>query len=485
MGSLSASGARIRGDDYQHIFAWYQALRGLQSESDITSIGIEDPDAGNVDDVTVYRRRGLNEFYQVKSSVDARQAVNITWLTSPSPANGPSMLQRFHKAWINLTLNGRRAKLGLVTNRLADPNDPVIVFRDGRDGTLAARLAQVSPGTDAGKARFKLATHLGLQEDELLEFLRYLRFTMGKLDADWEEQAALLMYSLGLRNDAVAIQAGIATVRGWVTGGKRRLTVEEIRKEVDSLNLQVGESSALLLIQAIDRDPMSESATVALDWVDLYMGDEPRTRRRLHDDALWNSRLRIEVREAAREVRTKGYRSVLVHGHMRLPTWFTVGTEFAETADFEVISFQRAEPWSSTGNIANFPVTVTVDRALGSGSDLAIGLSLSTEISEDVLHYLSQRVTTVGRYICITPKDAPSNQSIRNGSEARGWAFQARNLVRNVVRQYRPWKLHVFLATPHGAALLLGHIWDRMPLTQLYEDQGASKGYVPSFLIPN
>ena len=48
-----------------------------------------------------------------------------------------------------------------------------------------------------------------------------------------------------------------------------------------------------------------------------------------------------------------------------------------------------------------------------------------------------------------------------------------------------PRKLHVFLATPHGAALLLGHLWDRMPLTQLYEDHGASKGYVPSFLIPN
>ena len=29
---LSASGARIRGDDYQHLFAWVQVLRAIQIE---------------------------------------------------------------------------------------------------------------------------------------------------------------------------------------------------------------------------------------------------------------------------------------------------------------------------------------------------------------------------------------------------------------------------------------------------------------------
>ncbi len=70
---LSASGARIRGDDYQHLFAWIQVLRAIQVESGIVEVGIEDPEAGNADDVTVYMDGREREYYQVKSSVDARE----------------------------------------------------------------------------------------------------------------------------------------------------------------------------------------------------------------------------------------------------------------------------------------------------------------------------------------------------------------------------------------------------------------------------
>jgi SMODS-associated and fused to various effectors sensor domain len=57
--------------------------------------------------------------------------------------------------------------------------------------------------------------------------------------------------------------------------------------------------------------------------------------------------------------------------------------------------------------------------------------------------------------------------------------------VRVLVRKYRPTKIHLFLATPSSGALLLGHLWDRMPPTQLYEDLGPVGGYCPSFIIPN
>ena len=81
---LSASGARIRGDDYQHLFAWIQVLRAIQVGSDIVEIGIEDPEAGNADDVTVYRDGRGREYYQVKSSVEAREAASVEWLMNPS-----------------------------------------------------------------------------------------------------------------------------------------------------------------------------------------------------------------------------------------------------------------------------------------------------------------------------------------------------------------------------------------------------------------
>ena len=132
---LSASGARIRGDDYQHLFAWIQVLRTIQVGSQISDIGIEDPEAGNADDVTVYAEDGKREYYQVKSSVDSREALGEEWLMNPSRADGPSIIQRFHRLWA--AADGQRPKLTLVTNRLPSHGDPILSRRDGRDGTVA------------------------------------------------------------------------------------------------------------------------------------------------------------------------------------------------------------------------------------------------------------------------------------------------------------------------------------------------------------
>src|SRR5271167_2583619 len=49
--AVSASGARIQGDDYQHLYAWWQALRLLTPRTDVTLIEVEAFSAGNVDDV--------------------------------------------------------------------------------------------------------------------------------------------------------------------------------------------------------------------------------------------------------------------------------------------------------------------------------------------------------------------------------------------------------------------------------------------------
>src|SRR6266508_4519852 len=49
----SASGARLAGDDYQHLVAWCWTLRALLPGRAIAAIEVEAPDAGNVDDVVL------------------------------------------------------------------------------------------------------------------------------------------------------------------------------------------------------------------------------------------------------------------------------------------------------------------------------------------------------------------------------------------------------------------------------------------------
>lgn len=485
MNNLSSSGARIRGDSYQHMVGWIQVLRAILPNSGVLEIGIEDPDGGNADDVTVYKADGRHDFFQIKSAVDGQKTACVAWLMEPSKTGGPSIVQGLFNVWKRYKSSGSEVRITFYTNRPAAADDNFIALRDGISGTVSKRLKQASSGA-AKSLKKKLVTHLSTTEEELFAFLDHLSFKIGRLHDELWEEAKLLMYVGGFRFDDEAITLGESIVRGWVTGGKRRLTMDDIQNEIKHL-LRPGElPAASLLIQAIDRDLIWEAATVALDWVDLFDGDEPRTRRVIQDSNHWNTKFRKEIQDAAKSMRSRGETRVLVRGYMRLPTWFTVGVELGRTAGFdEVVSFQGNLPWSSKGDVEKYPVEMICDEKLSDKNEMAISVALSVDPTRDVKHYLESFSNDIGKYICIAPAIGTGNTIIKNEKEARQWAYNVRDMIRNIVREYHPSKIHLFLAVPHGAALLLGHLWDRMPPTQLYEDLGALSEYFPSFLIPN
>ena len=480
---LSASGARIRGDDYQHLFSWCQVLRAVIGESNITKIGIEDPEAGNADDVTVYMEDGKCEYYQVKSSVDARNTVGTEWLMESTKSGGPSIVQGFYRLWAG-ERGEHKPRITLVTNRILPAADTLLSLRDGRDGTVARRLQNAETKSKVGTVRMRLAEHLGVTEDEVVLFFHDLRFKLGRTNDDWAELAKERMYMASLRHDEGAVAQGVEIVRGWVTGGRREITTAELWRAVEPLKQPGNSPTASILVQAIDRDPVPEAATTVLDWVNLFPGSEPRARHQPSDSALWNDKFRPELRQAARDLRLQGHTHVLVKGHMRLPTWFAVGVELGKTAGFEVSSFQGQTVWPSVGNLSDVAIG-NVTTTLGLGKDLAVGIALASDPSPDVLEYLRDWQINVGKYVCVRPTNGPNNQAISNAAEARGWAYGVRDAIRRLVQEYRPGQIHLFLAGPHSAILLLGHLWDRMPRTQIYEDLGSTKGYAPSYLIPS
>ena len=71
---------------------------------------------------------------------------------------------------------------------------------------------------------------------------------------------------------------------------------------------------------------------------------------------------------------------------------------------------------------------------------------------------------------------------ITSSAHATATAVGIRDVVRQLAREHGAQRLHLFLAVPHGLALLLGHLWDRMPPTLVYEDLGAGNAYQPAFL---
>lgn len=335
---LSPSGARIRGDEYQHLFAWCQVIRAISIDSDITKIGIEDPKAGNADDVTVYMKDGKCEYYQLKSSVDAHQTAGLEWLIKPSNSGGPSIIQGFYDLWANKQ-DKYKPKITLVTNRLPLQTDQLMSMIDGQSRSVARRLQHAKPKSKDGKIRSELAQHLKITEDILVLFLRDIKFMLGKTNEDLILLVQSFMLASGLHHDRNAVSQGVDIVRSWVTEGKREITIAELKQAIKPLKQLDSLPTASILVQAIDRDPMPENATIALDWVDSFPGREPRVRHLPSDPTLWNGRFRLELQLAAQKLRSQGHAHVLVRGYMRLPTWFAAGVELCKTAGFEVSSF--------------------------------------------------------------------------------------------------------------------------------------------------
>lgn len=480
--AISPSSARIQGDDYQHLFAWYQALRLLGPDRDVRRIEVESSGAGNVDDVVVRGRDCPDEYIQVKYSVDARRPISSDWFTTPLTPTGRSPLQRFYRSWEQLRAGGTEPAMTLFTNRALDPTDPLLCLRDGRRAVLGPRLAEEAAGSAAGRGRARWAAHLGVSEAELLGLLTHLSLRTDQ--GSWSglvEAVSDRMRSVGLRARDVDVETGVAAIRSWVSRGLRAIDRDTLEDEIRRRALQDGPPYSTLLVEAVDHAPWFDDACRRLDWVALFEGDEPRARRQLRDPSLWSAKLRPEMVAAARSLKAAGADRVFVRGAMRLPLWFLAGAELPDVRGHRVGCLQHGAWWTSEASPRPFEVE-SVWTALGLGPELAVGLSVANQIGEDVLAHCTRQALPVSDYVDIAPASGVGAEAIPDGASALGWALATRNAVRVAVRRSAAPKVHLFMSGPAGGALLLGHVWNRVGPTLVYEDVGA--GYAPTFTIP-
>lgn len=481
--TLSPSGARLQGDDYQHLVSWYHALRMLLPGSDVTAISMEVRGSGIVDDLNVHRRDGNDEYYQLKFSVDASNPIDNAWWIHPSDSGGPSILKRFWDSFQRLRKPGYVPRLALYTNRPTDSRDPVLKLRDGLHGCLGTRLRGEGPRSEAGKRRKQWADHMVIPEDALLEMLDHLALYTDQ--GPWSSlvtSVADRMAACGLKFDERSIEQGMLACHNWVKLGTTRIDRAMLEAEIRKRSL-LGEAPwVTFVVQAIDRHPWAADAQATVDWVDLYDGERPEERVRLKDPALWNSRLLPELREAVTKLEAARCDRIMIRGHMRLPTVFMVGRSLPEVRGFHLACMQRQERW--TTEVKRAEVQVFAEREeLDLGNELAVGVSVARNLGRDVIAYAREAKLPIKRFVHLHLEEAHA-QAMSGASEALGWALAVRDRIADELRETRARKIHLFLSTPAGAALFLGHFWNRIGATQLYEHVDAQTGYEPAFFVP-
>lgn len=475
------SGARLLGDDVQHLIVWYHALLTQNPKHPIAELRVEAADAGNVDDLTITFASGQREYWQVKASVEATALLNEKWLFE-SDGKAPSLLRRLHRSWADLTKDDVHPSLVFATTRAIDPADPVL----SRRSTTDCRLFQFLSADGAAADRKRWADHLGVSEPELMRFLEDLKILHGQSEPEWRHKVRDAGIASNVKVDEHSIARGMQQVRDWVKAPRRTLSAGDISASLTALNLFCSPTSALLVVQALEHDPRAATADAFTDWISLFDGSDPRERRFFRDPGLAKGQVRADLRQVRSTLRGLGRSSVVVVGTMRLPMWFATGTELGANAGFVVSAYCGTELWSATTTPAPGPQILVTSCSAGVGElvpELAVSVSVSTRIESDVDDYIAASLPGV-EHLALSVQ-TPGRLSVPDAAAAVRIAVEARDAVRDAVRSVRPHRVHLFLATPAAIALFLGHWWDRMPPTTVYWDGGVAGYYRPALDVVN
>jgi SMODS-associated and fused to various effectors sensor domain len=479
----SPSGARLAGDDFQHVFTWLTAMRCLIRGSNVARVEFEVREAGNVDDVVVHHNDGSTIYHQVKFVVDQREPLTYEWFITPSRPGGATPLQRFYNSFTTLGSAGSPPDMVLYTNRAtAGSSDPLMRFVGGLDDRLVPRALAQGRDTETGRALTEWSVHLGVDEEELASLLGSLRIRAGEQSVrSLQERCQEVMGMLGLRSDLAAVLTAVGAVRSLIEEGQRCLDRESVTALVEAMGLPSAPPRATLLIQCLAPDPWPDASTVAVNWIQLFIGEEPRSRRQLIDPSGWENRLRPELRTAVADVQAQGYNRVLVTGSYRLSVATVVGAEMPRVAGFHLARRQGSgEEWSSDGPRTRLHLRRST-RDLGSGADIAVAVAIATDLADDVEAYCREALPSVSELVVLSTPDGPGHNALRDASAARGATDALIAGLRAEGR--RAATLHLFQAVPSGLSLLMGHAWNRMPETQLYDDLNSPAGYTPTFRL--
>ncbi|HVV74622.1 MAG TPA: SAVED domain-containing protein [Mycobacteriales bacterium] len=477
------TGVRIAGDRYQWLLAWLECVVLLRDQqtgapNPAVAVGVEVDDAGNVDDIVVYRFRPPHSYKQVKYAVDATSPVNTAFVTAPSQTGGPSILAKLVSAWQKLTADGDPVELALVTNRAPDPDDDLVSKRDARTRLLVPRGEGGGPGSKLGKARMAWANAAGVGDEELLQLLRVLEFDLARDRQHVENLAQLTMLLAGLRDDDQALSLATDWIAGQVVAGARTLTAEAIAAAVDELDLRAAAARTIVSIATLQQDPLAAQARHTLDWVDRFDGETSFDKRKPRPPSTWQE-LHDDIDALASACH--GDRSIAITGTLRLAPAFAVGAALRMVTNTDVAVVQRGQLWTSDAAY-DAPARPEVRETLISqGADLAVAVAVAADPTDEVVDYLREADIPVDRLVVLSFGNGPRDNLVQSPGHACALAIGIRDEVRRWARQHP--RVHLFQAGPMGLALLLGHRWNRVAPTIVYEDLGHVGGYEPAFNI--
>lgn len=502
-----AVAARIYGDDYQAIVFWRAASKMLLKEDSIEAVEIESNDVKSLDDVVVHHAAGwcddsgrpvLTEYFQVKFHVDYRGSLSAEALIDPAFINASkvSFLQRAQSAWRKFGREGIR--IVLYNTWCIDATDGLGDLVNGVDGRIQTeKWRGVTDRTKLGKIRAKWCKHLSCGEEELDAFLSSVRIVQGSTLAYARDDLKHKLKLAGLKtfaNESV-LDRYAAIARSFIVSGTSRISRDRLVRVCKATGVWDGgpvkrSAGRKLAIRSYKKGTSGFETwgDARLDLLDQFNGRIPKP------GVDWTDDIASRAVEFVDKNLTPGT-SVMIW----LPAHYTiaalVGYIFDARSGVNVTLKQTGVyGWSDwmmplpSGQCSKDSCLCKCDVEIDDqGNDLAVAISVTHEIAEDVEAYISDSGISVLALRSLSLGCC--------GSASVSGPESAAHLIDDIVcliRRFRTerkcrGKIHLFYSAPSSMVFMLGQRLRGLGAIQLYEhdfESGLGTSYTPSISLP-
>lgn len=482
------SGARIGGDDYQHLYSWYLMLQLLDDRRDYDHVYVEHPKAGSADDVTLHPKSGgriAARYYQVKWHRTAAGQYDFESFMQVKKPSVTSLLQKLFESWKDLKDRGD-AEIWLVSNWPA-ASDLGEFIREGYE--LDESFHVKGPRSKVGKVRKRWCDTVKADAHEVAEFCRSLRLRLGfGSTRDLEENIDDRMSRYGLKSGQGPRRLALGAIRDLIkTGGPKkkitRETLTELISENDLWAQAIENPKVSLTIHGWTKEIFDPKPTVEVDWT----GYIDRATRRIPNQSEWDGLLLPELRAAKKQFQNmKEGRYIDFRGKLPLTTVLAIGAEFPDVGGF---SFRTQQPTGTEINLWRSDASPTHARfkceALdGSdpGDDVALFLSISGNGRADAENFFNENRSQITALIYAEPSHGSGQAAIKAAGDAVALADHAKQLIRESKTKYRAKHIHLILFAPASFSLFLGQKLNAVGKVVTYE-RTADASYQASLTI--
>jgi hypothetical protein len=491
----SASSARLKGDEYQHLFAWLHALELLMPQRAVARVIVEDAQAVSADDVTLLREAGAHwpdRYHQIKFHVDHSKGYSVDVLTEQKKGER-SLLQKWFESWEEL-LRARPARpleIDIVSNWGWEAGDDLRGFVEGQGNALKEEFFTATGKKKAAQLRARMAAHVGATVARFDGFAKTLRFHFGY--ACWQvmaERAAERMEHHGLKSDENALLVAVGIVRNWVIAGRQEITRTDLEDVITKYDLWLppeARPSVNVYLTTIKEQQFDVDPDYLLDWRGLFLGSPAVRGHETKDPADWNGKMLPELQALESRVSSETKkRLVRARGLARLSAWFAFGHVFCDVARYTIEVDQQGQFWQ-TDAPPNADFTLASNGPDGEplaadGQSVAVAISVSGDLEADIRRHLQHRTEKVKAALFVRPTRNLDRHCLRDAGDAVALADGVKTLMRDFAKRHGAKRVLLYYLGPLSGACFIGHRLNAV-CREVQVMEWSDPNYVPSFTL--